>query len=188
MSARRHAGSELTRAGPLAPLFPPVLPAAPEVLLLHKRKGPYRVKRVPRIDMSRTTWRTSRPSLRKSWVFPSLLRCAAHTRRGWKSQGQACTSLIMPDWDSARLITDAPRGERADSFFGRRTASDLWSIALYAFMRDIYGYKKTALSCARYTPSSRRLPRIRGELSALAGLIKVSWIMRAALSVRPRRT
>lgn len=52
-------------------------------------------------------------------------------------------------------------------------------IALYAiFMRDIYDRKKKPgpFVHARYTPSSRRLPRYDsgGELSALAGLRKVS--------------
>lgn len=63
-----------------------------------------------------------------------------------------------------------------------QTASNLWSIALCAFMRDIYGYKKKrAVSCGAgawyiHASSSRRLPpiRLRGELSALVGLIKVS--------------
>jgi hypothetical protein len=78
-------------------------------------------------------------------------------------------------WDSALLITE-PRGAVQACFSVRRTTSNLWGIALYAFMRDIYGYKKTALSCARYTPSSRRLLRYdsASELSTLAGLIKVS--------------
>jgi len=85
------------------------------------------------------------------------------------------TSIASVHWDSALLITE-PRSALQACFSVRRTTSNLWGIALYAFMRDIYGYKKTALSCARYTPSSRRLLRYdsASELSALAGLIKVS--------------
>lgn len=77
----------------------------------------------------------------------------------WKIQGH----IANVDWDSARLITDSP----SYSF----SAGGLhWIYGASRFMRDIYGYKKTALSCARYTPSSRRLPRIR---------------LRAAVSFRP---